>query len=55
MTDVSHGSTLDSSGLTAREAQEFHKFFVMNTAMFTVIALVAHILMLMWRPWIIVG
>jgi len=40
------------SGLTASEAQEFHKAFVGSFIGFSLIALVAHILVWMWRPWI---
>ena len=40
------------SGLTASEAQEFHKIFMSSFIIFTVIAIVAHILVWMWRPWI---
>jgi light-harvesting complex 1 beta chain len=40
------------SGLTEPEAKEFHKIFVMSFIIFTVIAIVAHILVWSWRPWI---
>ena len=40
------------SGLTEAEAQEFHGLFVKSFIAFTVIAIVAHILVWMWRPWI---
>jgi light-harvesting complex 1 beta chain len=40
------------SGLTETEAKEFHKIFVMSFIAFTVIAIVAHILVWSWRPWI---
>ena len=40
------------SGLTATEAQEFHKIFMGSFILFTVIAIVAHFLVWMWRPWI---
>ncbi len=40
------------SGLTPSEAQEFHKAFMMSFILFTLIAVVAHILVWMWRPWI---
>lgn len=40
------------SGLTASEAQAFHRFFMFNFAVFTGIALVAHLLVWAWRPWI---
>jgi Antenna complex alpha/beta subunit. len=40
------------SGLTDNEAKEFHKIFVSSFIGFTAIAIVAHILVWMWRPWL---
>lgn len=40
------------SGLSESEAQEFHRYFIQGFLMFTAIAIVAHILVWMWRPWI---
>lgn len=40
------------SGLTESEAQEFHSFFIQGFLIFTAIAVVAHILVWLWRPWI---
>jgi light-harvesting complex 1 beta chain len=40
------------SGLTEAEAKEFHKIFVFSFVAFTVIAIIAHILVWSWRPWI---
>ena len=37
--------------LTESEAKEFHKLFVMSFAFFTVVAIIAHILVWEWRPW----
>lgn len=48
--DTSTPETL--SGLSASEAQEFHKAFMMSFIIFTLIACVAHFLVWMWRPWI---
>jgi len=39
------------SGLTASEAQEFHKLFMMGFLVFTGVAIVAHFLVWSWRPW----
>lgn len=39
------------SGLSDSEAQEFHKIFVRSFLIFTAIAIVAHVLVWMWRPW----
>ncbi|MEO3471029.1 light-harvesting antenna LH1, beta subunit [Roseomonas sp. CAU 1739] len=40
------------SGLTETEAKEFHGIFVSSFIGFTVIAIIAHILVWMWRPWL---
>ena len=41
-----------ATGLTSREAQEFHKYFMMGFIIFTLIAIVAHFLVWQWRPWL---
>lgn len=40
------------SGLTDEEAREFHGLFMFGFTVFTAIAVVAHILVWMWRPWL---
>lgn len=50
MADIPRSDSL--SGLTANEAQEFHKIFMMSFIIFTAIAIAAHVLVWMWRPWI---
>jgi light-harvesting complex 1 beta chain len=40
------------SGLTESEAREFHSIFMTSFIIFMVIAIVAHILAWMWRPWL---
>ena len=40
------------SGLTESEAQEFHGLFMKSFIGFTVIAILAHMLVWSWRPWI---
>lgn len=37
--------------LTPEEAKEFHKIFVTSFIVFTIIAIIAHVLVWMWRPW----
>ncbi len=49
MVDDPRGSL---SGLTEREAQEFHSIFIKSFVGFTLIAIVAHILVWQWRPWL---
>jgi light-harvesting complex 1 beta chain len=40
------------SGLTEAEAKEFHGIFMTSFIAFVAIAVVAHILVWMWRPWL---
>jgi light-harvesting complex 1 beta chain len=40
------------SGLTETEAKEFHSIFVSSFIAFTVIAIIAHVLVWQWRPWL---
>lgn len=40
------------SGLSEAEAREFHSVFMSSFMVFVVIAVVAHILAWMWRPWL---
>jgi light-harvesting complex 1 beta chain len=40
------------SGLSDAEAREFHNIFLKSFIIFTSIAIVAHILVWMWRPWL---
>ena len=39
------------SGLTRPEAAEFNKFFITSFLVFTLIAIIAHVLVWLWRPW----
>jgi light-harvesting complex 1 beta chain len=49
MADERKGSL---SGLTENEAKEFHGMFVTSFIGFTVIAIVAHVLVWNWRSWL---
>jgi light-harvesting complex 1 beta chain len=40
------------TGLTENEAQEFHGVFVTSFIIFMVVAIIAHVLAWMWRPWL---
>jgi light-harvesting complex 1 beta chain len=40
------------SGLTEAEAQEFHTLFTQSFMGFIAVAILAHILVWAWRPWI---
>ena len=46
------GRDVSISGMTEPEAREFHSIFVTSFIVFTAIAVVAHILVWLWRPWI---
>jgi light-harvesting complex 1 beta chain len=50
MSGATKGSS--TSGLTESEAKEFHSIFVSSFIIFTVIAIIAHILVWQWRPWL---
>jgi light-harvesting complex 1 beta chain len=49
MADKNGGSW---TGLTDAEAEEFHRFYLQGTFLFVGIAVVAHFLVWLWRPWI---
>ena len=44
--------TTTPSGLTEGEAKEFHSIFVTSFLIFVGVAVVAHILAWLWRPWL---
>lgn len=46
------GPNASFSGLTEDEARGFHRMFVISFLAFLGIAIVAHILVWQWRPWI---
>ncbi len=39
------------SGLTEEEAKEFHEQFKTTFTVFVGVAAVAHLLVLVWKPW----
>ena len=51
MSDV-QSRTSSTSGLTDTEAREFHSIFITSFIVFVAIAIVAHILVWTWRPWL---
>jgi light-harvesting complex 1 beta chain len=51
-TDMAQGDDKSLSGLSETEAKEFHKLFMTSFLIFTAIAIGAHILAWMWRPWL---
>jgi light-harvesting complex 1 beta chain len=52
MADNANERTGTLTGLTASEAQEFHKLFMLSFFLFTLIAVGAHFLVWNWRPWV---
>lgn len=40
------------SGLTELEAREFHSIFMTSFLIFVTVAVIAHVLAWMWRPWL---
>ena len=50
MADTERSGSL--SGLTEEEAKEFHRIFMISFIGFTLVALIAHILVWQWRPWL---
>jgi len=38
--------------LTPEEAKEFHKIFITSFILFTIVAIIAHVLAWNWRPWL---
>jgi light-harvesting complex 1 beta chain len=50
MADVKRDGSL--SGLTEPEAREFHRIFIASFIVFLIIAIIAHILVWQWRPWL---
>ncbi len=52
MADNANERTGSLTGLTASEAREFHKVFMMSFVLFTLIAVVAHFLVWQIQPWI---
>ena len=49
---MAHNRSGSLSELTENEAREFHGIFMSSFIGFTAIAVVAHVLVWMWRPWL---
>mgnify|MGYP001817519791 CR=1 FL=1 len=50
--DVKDHPLYGASGLTYEQAKEVHGYFMQLTTIYVGIALVAHLLMWIWRPWL---
>jgi light-harvesting complex 1 beta chain len=44
-------SDLSFTGLTDEQAQELHSVYMSGLTLFSIVAIVAHILVFIWRPW----
>jgi light-harvesting complex 1 beta chain len=52
MSDIRRGPNESLSGLTEAEAREFQRIFMISFWVFMLICFIAHILALLWRPWL---
>lgn len=43
---------LSFTGLTDDQAQELHSVYMSGLILFTSVAIVAHVLVYIWRPWL---
>ncbi|MEO1408134.1 MAG: light-harvesting antenna LH1, beta subunit [Pseudomonadota bacterium] len=50
--DVKDHPLYGTSGLTDEQAKEVHGYFMSLTTVYVGIAVVAHILMWAWKPWL---
>ncbi|MEL6127163.1 MAG: light-harvesting antenna LH1, beta subunit [Pseudomonadota bacterium] len=46
-------SNLSFTGLTDDQAQELHSVYMSGLQVFTAVAVVAHILTFIWKPWFV--
>jgi light-harvesting complex 1 beta chain len=42
---------LSFTGLTDQQAQELHSVYMSGLTVFTIVAVVAHLAVFIWRPW----
>ena len=49
---MSSPNSVSLTGMSEGEAQEFHKYYLQGMWLFVAIAVVAHLLVWLWRPWI---
>jgi light-harvesting complex 1 beta chain len=43
---------MSNNGMTEEEARAFHGYFISGFLGFTLIAVGAHVMAYMWRPWL---
>jgi light-harvesting complex 1 beta chain len=44
-------SDLSFTGLTDDQAQELHSVYMSGLYLFTIVAIIAHLAVFIWRPW----
>ncbi len=42
---------LSFTGLTDQQAQELHSVYMSGLTLFSIVAVVAHLAVFIWRPW----
>jgi light-harvesting complex 1 beta chain len=42
---------LSFTGLTDEQAQELHSVYMSGLTLFSIVAIVAHLAVFIWRPW----
>ena len=48
---MAENSNLSFTGLTDDQAQELHSVYMSGLILFSVVAVVAHLAVFIWRPW----
>ncbi len=48
---MAENTGLSFTGLTDDQAQELHSVYMSGFYLFTIVALVAHLAVFIWRPW----
>lgn len=49
---MSDNDGLSFTGLTEEQAQELHSVYMSGLMLFSAVAAVAHLAVLIWRPWL---
>ena len=48
---MADNTDLSFTGLTDEQAQELHSVYMSGFGLFTAVAVVAHLAVMIWRPW----
>jgi light-harvesting complex 1 beta chain len=49
---MADNTTLSFTGLTDEQAQELHSVYLSGLYLFSAVAVVAHLAVFIWRPWL---